>query len=140
MESCFTEAVIKAIVSMDELIEIRLAKVKDIELELVALGKIIKSKLFQSKNEYMLNRHHTGRKYKDEATMYKLKAKTISREKIALLDEAEKLNCVKQKFEACRSEGKEESKHSEFKRSRCHTDSIWRNRVTNAKYSHEIIQ
>lgn len=129
----------KAIGNMDELIESRIAKAKDINLELVTLGKMIKAKLIQSKNEFQLNRHYNGRSYKNEADFYKLKAKSINEQKQILIHEAKKLTCVRDKFEKCKVEMEEEMRLLEEK---CkdkdeQLNEIWRNRVVSQKFSNK---
>lgn len=134
---CFNEAMD----NMDKFIKSRLAKVMDIDLELATLGRLIKSKLIQSMNEFQLNRHYSGRAYKSEAVFYKLKARAIYEQKQILLDEAKKLERVKLKFELCKTDIDEKIKQLE---EQCsikdeQLNEIWRNRVVNQKLTNKSL-
>lgn len=131
----------KAIGNIDELIKSRIVKANDIDLELATLGKMIKGKLIQSKNEFQLNRHYNGRSYKNEANFYKLKAKSINEQKQILIHEAKKLTCVRDKFENWKVEMEKEMRLLEEK---CkdkdeQLNEIWRNRVVNQKLTNRSL-
>lgn len=131
MMDCYIEAV----QSMDELIASRAKKIANKRLELEIIGKKIKAKKIQSRNEYQLNRHKNAKKYADQAIQMTELAREIHEQRKELSLEIQKLELVKNRFEVCRIEMESKiatlKKHNSFKPE----IEMYRHKIVNRKFN-----